>query len=82
MHGNVWEWVQNTSQPYPAGGDGKVLGDKEEKLLAISDKDRRVLRGGSFFFKASYVRSANRLYNAPTLRNIINGFRLSRTFIP
>jgi formylglycine-generating enzyme required for sulfatase activity len=81
MHGNVLEWVQDSYQPHPAGGVGEALGDKEEMLLAISDNESRVLRGGSFNLPASLVRSSCRNFNVPSVRPN-SGFRLSRTFTP
>jgi formylglycine-generating enzyme required for sulfatase activity len=43
-------------------------------------QDSRVLRGGSFYFQASNVRSAHRFDLAPALRDNISAFRPARTF--
>ncbi len=48
--------------------------------LGPSQGDRRLLRGGSFDYRTSVVRSANRGYNHPTNRYSTNGFRPSRTY--
>ena len=76
MHGNAWEWCQDAydEQSVPRG-HGR---DKED----ITDKNSRVLRGGSFLDHASFVRSADRLRYAPSNRNNFVGFRPARTFIP
>jgi formylglycine-generating enzyme required for sulfatase activity len=42
----------------------------------------RVLRGGSFTNIALGVRSANRIWYAPTNRSVFVGFRPARTFTP
>ncbi len=71
MHGNVWEWCQDAYEAQE-GGDGKGIED-------IRDANRRVLRGGSFDYPASYVRSALRYNDVPTNRYGGNGFRPART---
>ena len=47
---------------------------------AIIDAIPRLLRGGTFVNRPAIVRSADRLWNAPTYRLIIDGFRLARTY--
>jgi formylglycine-generating enzyme required for sulfatase activity len=78
MHGNVWQWCQNVYQPYPKGDSSKVHDDKEDDVGAFNDNSR-VLRGGSFYYLASTVRSAYRDSDVPTNRNLNNGFRVART---
>lgn len=58
--------------------DKEVATDK----IVVKSTLSRVLRGGSFRFQASYVRSASRPYDVPTNRDYDFGFRLVRTFIP
>jgi serine/threonine protein kinase/formylglycine-generating enzyme required for sulfatase activity len=77
MHGNVWNWCQESFQPYR-----KNLGDVPvEDIEDIqSIQSSRVLRGGAFGGPAALVRSAQRLGDAPALRNSNVGFRPARTF--
>jgi eukaryotic-like serine/threonine-protein kinase len=82
MHGNVFNWCQEHYQGYPAANKGSVIEDKEDILDINSSDYRVVLRGGSFVFPASSVRSALRSYNWPTVRNYNNGIRAARTFAP
>ena len=76
VHGNVWEWVQdcwNSSyQGAPIDGSAWKSGD-------CSD---RVLRGGSWFNKPRYLRSANRSRDFTGFRNNSCGFRVARTLTP
>jgi formylglycine-generating enzyme required for sulfatase activity len=74
VHGNAWEWCHDSNK------------ESEEKELAkanddIIDKDtRRRLRGGAFIYDAEYVRSADRLWDAPADRVLNYGFRPARTY--
>jgi formylglycine-generating enzyme required for sulfatase activity len=81
MHGNVSEWTQSE---YKAAGktEGGMIRDDKEEIEDITNKKDRVLRGGSFNFLASYVRSSFRDLDAPTLICLYNGFRPARTFPP
>jgi formylglycine-generating enzyme required for sulfatase activity len=71
MNGNVWEWVQdNWHSDYkgaPADGSAWESGGDAS----------RVLRGGSWYNLAQYVRSADRNYYTPGLRDGYDGFRLA-----
>jgi formylglycine-generating enzyme required for sulfatase activity len=71
MHGNNYEWCQDNAYD-----------DKEDSISIITDKKSRALRGGSFNYQASVVRSASRYLFAPTIRSNIFGFRPARTFTP
>ncbi|WP_299071469.1 bifunctional serine/threonine-protein kinase/formylglycine-generating enzyme family protein [uncultured Paraglaciecola sp.] len=70
MHGNVWEWTQDcwnvSYQNAPNNGSAWTSGNC----------DKRVLRGGSWYFKPASLRSAYRYINTRTYRNIYTGFRL------
>ena len=74
MLGNAQEWCQNVPKYYDPGDD------IEDDNRDIKDKNSRVLRGGSFFVHALFVRSANRNGNRPSNSNESDGFRPARTF--
>jgi serine/threonine protein kinase/formylglycine-generating enzyme required for sulfatase activity len=78
MHGNVYTWCQECYKPYPARKGEEVDEDSEDDLTVV-DKDRRVVRGGTFMFQASYLRSATRNLNLPRNRLSGFGFRVART---
>jgi serine/threonine protein kinase/formylglycine-generating enzyme required for sulfatase activity len=80
MHGNAWEWTQSLYKEYGKAESGR-MDDKEDKT-DINTHDGRVLRGGSFYFLASNVRSALRLRVVPSYRFVDVGFRPARTFTP
>jgi formylglycine-generating enzyme required for sulfatase activity len=64
MHGNVWEWCQDSKGPYP-----------RPSFLPSSDTDR-VVRGGSWRSNACDCRSAYRGYGSPDNRYDDVGFRV------
>ena len=66
---------------YPVAEGEEAVIDKEGKLVVIST-DRRVLRGGSFNYQASLVRSSDRSNDVPPFRDYNSGFRPARTFTP
>lgn len=86
MHGNVWEWVEDcwhdgyVHMPFPGvptDGSAWVNG---------GDADKRIIRGGSMYQEAKYLRSASRQwrnirewgsYYDFQIRDI--GFRVART---
>lgn len=73
MHGNVWEWVQDTLHDNYEGApaDGRAW---EEG----GDPNRRVLRGGSWLYHPRYLRSAVRNGFNASLSNDKVGFRVVR----
>jgi formylglycine-generating enzyme required for sulfatase activity len=71
MHGNVWTWCQEEYRPEPTKRDEGLAEDKEE-IRAITDRQERSIRGGSFFNNPPFVRSACRYAVRPTDRG--NGF--------
>ncbi len=81
LHGNDWEWCQDVYGAYPKAVDDKVTIDNNNSKN-IKSNDSRVLRGGSFDFRPSNARSANRNSFGPALRDDDLGFRPARTFTP
>ena len=76
MHGNVWEWVEDCwNDSYygaPSGGEPWTSGDCTN----------RVLRGGSWANLPRILRSAYRVRNSSSFRDVIYGFRVARTLTP
>jgi serine/threonine protein kinase/formylglycine-generating enzyme required for sulfatase activity len=77
--GNVCTWCQDGYKVYP---EADTASDDREDQLVISSTADRVLRGGSFSYRASNVRSARRFAAVPTSRDDNFGFRPARTMAP
>jgi len=78
IHGNVWEWVEdcwhdNYLNNPPTDGSAWLTG---------GDCTRRVVRGGSWNYVPSALRSANRSGDSPGVRSLNLGFRVARTLAP
>ena len=79
MQGNVNEWCQDKAAQYDT--EHEWIEDEEQSGRLIN-ANARVLRGGSFNFRASEVRSAKRLTFQPDIRVSYYGFRVARTLLP
>jgi formylglycine-generating enzyme required for sulfatase activity len=75
MHGNVWEWCWDWEAAYPNLSSVYAIVDPPGPRLGTL----RVLRGGSFKYKAGHVRCADRLANWPGDRGRNWGFRCVRS---
>ncbi len=75
MSGNVWEWcadVWHSDSEFenaPQDGRARMEGD---------DQERRVVRGGSWFFVDYVCRVSLRSYRDAYIRYVVIGFRISR----
>lgn len=68
MHGNVFEWCQDWYGKYPSG----AVSDPQGPLTGVV----RVVRGGGWYGRARYARSAYRCGDLPGFRYRLLGFRL------
>jgi len=71
MHGNVWEWCEDTYGEYRAQGD--------EAAIVNSDASYRVLRGGSCYSHSYFCRGSQRYFYSPDYALYFIGFRSART---
>lgn len=71
MHGNAWEWCQDTWHNNYEGAptDGSAWIDE-------NNNDFRIIRGGSWRSEPMYCCSADRFRNSPSDRGSIIGFRV------
>ena len=70
MIGNVWEWTQDTFQPYP-GFVADMYEDYSQPLFGIT----KVLRGGAWTTRARMIRNTWRTYYGPDRNDVFAGFR-------
>nr|VFJ98629.1 MAG: Formylglycine-generating enzyme, required for sulfatase activity, contains SUMF1/FGE domain [Candidatus Kentron sp. LFY] len=71
MLGNIWEWCRDGQRDYH---EGIVTDPMGPMALGVS----RIVRGGSWYYFARYVRSASRFRYQPTVRLDRLGFRCAR----
>ena len=72
MLGNAWEWCEDWFAPYQS--DSAV--DPLQTQSNLSEKPRRVLRGGAFTRPSKDATASRRYRNDPGSRNADNGFRV------
>jgi formylglycine-generating enzyme required for sulfatase activity len=79
MHGNIWQWCQESGGPYPSGTPNKPAPD-EEDTGDVTARAAGILRGASYRNAPLVVRSGYRnLKFKPGQRLNSFGFRLART---
>jgi len=71
MHGNVWEWTSDWYAPY----DDRAAANIDPHGPASAEK--RVIRGGSWYFDSDSARCALRYTHAPKDKGFSLGFRLA-----
>jgi len=69
MHGNVWEWVNDWYEPYPARAVTNPIGPRTAKY--------KVFRGGGWDKEIDFARSANRFGMSPSNGIHFVGFRVA-----
>ncbi|MBY0241194.1 MAG: formylglycine-generating enzyme family protein, partial [Burkholderiaceae bacterium] len=76
MHGNVWEWMQDTMHPTYEGAplDGSAW-------MEGNDQARRMLRGGAWLYPPRYLRTALRNAYSAVLANDVVGLRVARKLV-
>jgi len=71
MHGNVWEWTSDWYGPYGEGASANI------DPHGPASGEKRVIRGGSWFFDANSARCALRYTHAPQDKGFSLGFRVA-----
>ncbi len=71
MHGNVWEWTSDWYGPYSENSTANI------DPHGPDSGDKRVIRGGSWYFDADSARCALRYTHRPQDKGFSLGFRLA-----
>jgi len=71
MHGNVWEWTSDWYGPYSESSAANI------DPRSGPSGEKRVIRGGSWFFDANSARCALRYTHAPRDKGFSLGFRVA-----
>jgi sulfatase modifying factor 1 len=71
MHGNVWEWTADWYGAYAEDGAANI------DPRGPDSGEKRVIRGGSWYFDANSARCGLRYTHAPQDRGFSLGFRLA-----
>ena len=71
MHGNVWEWTSDWYGPYAESAAANI------DPHGTPSGEKRVIRGGSWFFDANSARCALRYTHAPQDKGFSLGFRVA-----
>lgn len=69
MLGNAWEWTCSAYDNQYGGAENRCVENNATNPIAV--------RGGSWFYRPAWVRTANRDPNAPWRRHLDGGFRLA-----
>ena len=80
MAGNVWEWVADGYDVYPASdaGSGHDAGDVVDPKPAFQASGKGILRGGSWDYSVTSAKTTYRLPFAATSGNVSTGVRCAR----
>jgi len=81
MLGNLDEWCQDRPEDCQPGPDGVIV-DQLSKAEPIVQTSWYILRGGGFVDVPGHLRSAQRIWNAPSNQPGVYGFRIARTLPP